>query len=392
MELKSIAAALNILSYPEQMDTVIPSAHADCICDPCWVDSLEQKYQVFGQYHDIVRRAAQELQYDHERLYWGKVSATYFAKCSVPEARMIPMPASNGTLAGDFLPLMILMTQLDNSVEEYRRRGMPEDMIRRNLDHFIDGISIVENRIGRPAIDQTYFKWLCKFIKATLYNHRGFNFEIRELPGHACFLQKIDDKSIIPVMLGEYIHQSGLLLGSAGCNDEKGSYFSLFTEHDAYYDAYACKLGKVDPTPRKFPKDQYRIILRSGDPVVSVHIPRGTNISRKYAASSLKSGFQAACQFYPEHQAKALYCRSWLLDPTFRTLLKPTAKIPEFGELFTRYPAKSIGNEVFSFVFRHSMPLEDLPETTSLERALKRHYLSGKFISAYSGIALPELL
>lgn len=392
MELQNIAAKLNITSYPDFLNNVRIDKQTNCICDPNWVDKLEQSHKVFGQYHALVREAAQQLQQDENRLYWGQVVSTVLPDCNVEEARQIPMPKSNNTLAGDFLPLLILMTQLKNCIAEYQKRGMPEDMIRRNLDHFVDGISIVERRTGRPAIDLTYFRWLVKFIKAKLFNSHGFNFEIKELPSNVCILQEINTAKLFPVFISGIFHHTGKPLGSAGCESADDSFEISFMETDTEIVAHGCCNGIAERCQSAFSKCDFRVFLRPGDPVISVHIPRGTDISASNAAQALKAGFEDAAAYYPDHGAKAIYCRSWLLDPTFKELLKPTAKIPAFGNLFTKFPSKSAGNEVFSFVFERSMPLDQLPERTSLERAIKQHYLNGKYIHAYAGVTLPELL
>ena len=72
-------------------------------------------------------------------------------------------------------------------------------------------------------------------------------------------------------------------------------------------------------------------------------------------------------------------------------ILGRPGKISGFGNLFYRYPTKSKGREVFSFVFgpkSSKMPCEELPETTSLHRALKKIYCDGKHIHAWGGVIL----
>ena len=70
-------------------------------------------------------------------------------------------------------------------------------------------------------------------------------------------------------------------------------------------------------------------------------------------------------------------------------MLKPGSKILSFGECYTRYPRLDAGGKsVFSFVFPKTFkgPYEELPEDTSLMRALKQHYIDGKFVLWYSGV------
>lgn len=392
MILQHIASKLNIATYPEALNEISDWDSVPDISNLQWLEETENTYHVLGKYYPLVRQAVQQLQGDKNRYHWGMTVAKYLTFCTVPKAREIPMPQRNGTLIGDFLPLLILLTQLPAGVAECRRRKMPEDMIRRNLDHIVDGISIVEYRTGKPAIDLTYFRWLVKFCKCTLFNSNNFNFEIRDFPSKTFVLQNKISGELFPVLQNSCIHHSGKILCSAGCTEEDGCFRAQFDETDISFIAHPCVNGLVSSELQEFPKEQFHLILRPGDTVLSVHIPRGTDISVRHAAESLRNGFNDAVKYYPEYDIKALYCHSWLLDPSLSKLLSPEAKIPQFGNMFARFPAISNGMEVFSFVFPHPMPFEELYENTSLQRSIKQHYLSGEHILAFSGIVLPEQL
>jgi len=392
MDLKIVAKKLNITSYPDALDQINNWIDIPDISDPQWVEETEKTYPVLVKYYPLVLQAAQELQEDKNRYHWGMTVAKYLSRCSAQEARDVPMPARDGTLAGDFMPLLILLTLLPSGIAECRRRKMPEDMIRRNFDHIVDGISIVEYETGRPAVNLVYFRWLVKFFKVTIFNCYGFNFEVRTLPGELYVLRNETDGTLFPVFYKGQIHHSGQILNSAGCPETEDHFYASVTETEAQYIAQPCINGLVSPNAKVFPKNQYRLVAQSGDMVLSVHIPRGTDISPQNTIKSLSAALRDTAVYYPEYNIKAFYCHSWLLDPTFNDILKPGSRIPQFGNLFTRYPAKSSGKEVFGFVFRRAMPLEDLPENTSLERALKQHYINGNYILAYSGIVLPDQL
>jgi len=69
------------------------------------------------------------------------------------------------------------------------------------------------------------------------------------------------------------------------------------------------------------------------------------------------------------------------MDPQLSKLLKPGSNITAFQRKFTRFPFVSSGNAVFKFVFfKQCKTLQELPENTSLERVLKKHYLDGHYI------------
>ena len=83
----------------------------------------------------------------------------------------------------------------------------------------------------------------------------------------------------------------------------------------------------------------------------------------------------------------AIYASSWIIDPKLEELLGPQSKISAFLKLFVKYPKKADGSSVFMFVFDGKPEdLQDLEETTSLQRKLKRLYLDGGCIHTYAGI------
>jgi len=90
---------------------------------------------------------------------------------------------------------------------------------------------------------------------------------------------------------------------------------------------------------------------------------------------------------YQEYKPVCLFCSSWLLDPTLANIIGKDSRIAQFGDQYIRYPNKSAGKEVFNFVFPPRVTdLTTLPENTRLERGLKKLYLEGGFVHAFSGL------
>ena len=74
-------------------------------------------------------------------------------------------------------------------------------------------------------------------------------------------------------------------------------------------------------------------------------------------------------------------------------ILGEKSKISNFSARYSRFPAKSGGKDIFSYVYRMQygdIPLEKLPEDTSLQRALKQKYLNGEHILGFSGVILMD--
>lgn len=75
-----------------------------------------------------------------------------------------------------------------------------------------------------------------------------------------------------------------------------------------------------------------------------------------------------------------------MLDPQIGELLGNDSNIAKFGNRYHRMNIKNEGTDAITFVFnvngkKYTLDdLDELPENTRLERALKKHYLDGKAI------------
>lgn len=128
-------------------------------------------------------------------------------------------------------------------------------------------------------------------------------------------------------------------------------------------------------------------MLAPEDDVINFHIPRKTDLSPEKVRKAYSEARKIVARCYPDYAPKILNCSSWLMDPTLTNLLGEESRISQFAAPYLRYPNKSAGKEIFSFVFRpdDAKDLSKLSEGTTLERKLKEMYLQGKFVYAYTG-------
>ena len=135
--------------------------------------------------------------------------------------------------------------------------------------------------------------------------------------------------------------------------------------------------------------------LTAGQPVLSVHIPSASDMSRE----ALDASYRMARDFYREHPCMCLnngiypqgiICHSWLLSPTLRTLLRETSGIRRFAEDFrlTQSEDESKGCFHFLFMVKDDTPVAELPEHTSLQRSVKAHLLAGGGIGSGFGVLI----
>lgn len=389
MDFQSIVSALEIKAYPEALngvyETLTPGKNA--VTDT-FVGALEERYGILGEYTEELKEAARALLSDEVRLAFVNTVCAYLPGKSIDEARDIPMPRTDGTLLGNMLPLLILLSQVPAAYEEYVSRGFSEQEAKRYMSSFCAAIKTVEQRFNIHGINSAFYNWLCVYMKCRIFRAGIFDIEMRTMPSAAMYLKNRTTGETAALMCEGRFHRTGHVLGSAGFADEEGAFDADFTETEDAFVGHAAKGGYVLSALTSFPKSQWDVVVRPGDDVISLHIPAGVSMTPENIKSSVDEAMAYAKKRYPECKPKCTFCASWLLDPNFGGLLGDTSKIVGFGQTFLRYPMKSTGIEMFSFVFPGAdrTKLEALPETTSLHRKLKALYLSGGFVHVAAGI------
>lgn len=128
-----------------------------------------------------------------------------------------------------------------------------------------------------------------------------------------------------------------------------------------------------------------------GDPALGVHIPEwGGPMSPEACDASFARvpGFFA--KHYPDHPARIATCGSWLLDPQLADYLPESSNIVHFQRRFELLPESAgthdADESIIEFVFRRvDVDLDELPQDTTLQRAIVSHLKSGKHWYARTG-------
>lgn len=346
---------------------------------------LQERYGLLGDYLPQVLEGRRALDHDPDRKAWAAMASRFLAEYSISMVKKLPIPASDGSLAADMAPLFPLLSQVETAAQDYRDHGFTEEEIQQFLKCYGRGLSVPEDAYGHPGINTTYFHWIGRYAKASIFLCCGLNFEFCELPSYVRVLRNKKSGAIEILMRNLVFGSSGLPLESAGQTDPEGAFATaLAVTPDAFY-GFPVRSARCVNKLTAYPKDEWESCAAPGEMMFSVHIPRGADISSDAAKRAFSRALEIAREHYPERNIHGLLCQSWLLDPILETILPETSRIRAFGSLFERYPAKSKGESVFGFIFPKKVPYEELPENTSLERAIKKLYLDGKYVYDYGG-------
>lgn len=122
---------------------------------------------------------------------------------------------------------------------------------------------------------------------------------------------------------------------------------------------------------------EYELLEEEGLRVISLHIPSDADLSPIALRDSLTRARDILEKTFPRWAGLPWFCHSWLLSPDLKELLPEHSKILFFQSLFDLEPDGDEGEFKLWVYGREDIPNEDLPESTTLQRNLKKFLLAG---------------
>ncbi len=394
MVFSEVAKKLNIHNYPEELDLICEDFNLGKIKSPLTKQlliHLEERFGFFGKFYEDVLKGFEELKSDEAKFIWTHTVSIYAKKHGRDEVKALKIPETDGTLAGNLAPLFVLLVSAEDAYEEYIRRGFSEEEVRQYLTVYNRGTGNLYKKTGKPGLGGFYFNWVNIYTYAEIFHAGGFQFQFAKVSKAPRVLRnKITGEKKV-LLTDVSFHREGKRLGSAGFEDEEGSFTTFFEENESSFRGFPVENGICKNEVKEFSKEEWELYLKTNDGVLAMHIPRGTDISKEKVLEAVSLAKKIAKERFPDKEVKEVQCSSWLLSFEIEELLGENASISKFANLFHRFPVKSNGDSVFGFVFP-SKPedLNLLPEETSLQRKLKALYLSGSFALNSAGFLFEE--
>jgi hypothetical protein len=135
---------------------------------------------------------------------------------------------------------------------------------------------------------------------------------------------------------------------------------------------------------------EYEMRIEKGRHLIDIHIPADADMTIDKLRNSYLEALDFFEKYYPDYKGADMVCNSWLLAPALKYVLPENSKILQFQKSFDidHVDLDSLG--FMDWVYgSKDIPLEELPEDTSLQRNLKPYlrnngkigWASGKLIS-----------
>lgn len=162
-------------------------------------------------------------------------------------------------------------------------------------------------------------------------------------------------------------------------------------DHHDTYGTYAFVWGWWFPRQLSFQEFrigtlEYELIETDGTRSISIHIPGDATLTSDALRRSYFDARATIARIAPDFADAEMVCDSWMLSPVLRDLLPATSKILAFQESFDILKVDPANRHATRWIFgRDDLPIEDLPERTSLQRNTKALLRDGGNIGSAMG-------
>jgi len=219
--------------------------------------------------------------------------------------------------------------------------------------------------LPRPAVESTPLgrNFFVYVYLAALADVRRFHVQ-RRVPDEISWATLAD--------LGRNLNRDRLLLGDGGLRTS--GWLTLHFRGSLYH------LGRLQFNRMNVLAARVADAFREGDPALGIHIPESGPLTPEACDASLAQAHPFFARHFSETPTRLGICTSWLLDPQLADYLAPDSNIMRFQRRFKLVGDGYDGDaDVLRFVFHRIAPnIDELPQRTTLERAIVAHLRAGK--------------
>lgn len=393
-DISSLMRNIGCTKWPKRWDALYPEVLADfnangtVYTDPEYYQDLHDKYGILNTYLTLYKEAAVEIGKNRDLSLFLALLCRALQDREYHSADMNSFSAPKRTdgqadLAYDMLTALAIASEADMCYSLLQELKLPLEHIDYVMNLPEKGIDYFKARYdGR--LGYCLLGWYQLAIDCSLFRVGRLEIQINHTFGGRAQVFEGPNGQQITLAHDINAHRTGRALGSLHCEDKDGAFLCAVVETADSYVGYPLDdAGLIGSVAIALPKSNWKRILSRGDDVVSLHIPAGGGLTEAAVDDAIAQAREFVNIYFPDYDYKAFDCHSWLLDPQLVSLLGENANIAKFCRRFRPITHHSNGEAVYNFVFFKpdmNFRVEDLPENTHLERALKQHFLNGKAI------------
>ena len=359
------------------------------LATPEFYDEIAEKYNILLDYKEYYKRAAVEI---------AKDDALCRVLCLIAESMKdreqinkdiveLDLPKAQNdeySFKHEMITALAMCSMLDHTHKLLSEMNLP-------IEHYNYGMrrceAMVETYIMRNEgrIGAKSWEWFQLAIDAKLFRIGRLEIELDTKFTKKATVFENARGEIVTLACNAVMHRDGIELGTKNYEDADGSWEAVIDETDDAWVGHCYDergFAKKEKTVLK--KSEWKKIISPRDTVLGLHIPVGVKLTDEGISEDFKNIKRFLNEYFPSFEYKGFVCHSWLMDTQLLDMLGEETNISKFNKRFLKIGYRGQGQGVFMFVFNIGKPknviLEKLPERTTLERKLKKHYLDGKAI------------
>jgi len=354
--------------------------------NPAYIRSLHDKCNSFPKSLDEVLSAAELISEDeclslYALLVYRVMSDRESFKENLNEI-VFPKAIDKATR---FLPFMILIPRIDDLYDYLSKKRLPIEIIHATVQQYEECLYIYSERYDNVGLNKHYFDWLQGYVDRKYLNIKRLRFEMSEFVGRVRFFRHNDSGEIKILADDGEFDSRGMIAGSLPVIEGEKYRHAEIIENPGSVSGYEIIDGRLSDSFVCL-DGSWSCALKRGDKILKVHIPPNGALTKDIVRESYLRAKQIYSEYFEDFAYDAFVCHSWMLSIELRDILKPTSNIIQFQNDYLHYPIRAKGTDVFNFVFKLKFTTyEDMPEETSLQRAIKQKYLSGERVYECGG-------
>ncbi len=363
--------------------TKLYKVHGDFIVEKERLIAFNDKYNFFRRWFDDVLKAADLVREDRDLMLHAYILVALIK--AKEDIFLLEMP-DRKRMDTDFSPLFGLLYFLEEMIGDLERRGVPHDVISDTMHGFDSEITDYYDRNGRSGM-RNFTWWFMLWVRGEILRVGRLQFQLKKLPDKIRVYKKGDDVKIL--IDGEYMHEKGMRFGSAGQDDEAGRFYADIVEEEGKVTGYKInEFGECEK--EKITLVGYEEVVKCGDNIINVHIPSHDPFTPEICEESYKRAIEILKTCYPEYEYKAMTCISWLMEKRLRQIMGRDTNITRFADKYIVYPRDSFGTGVYSCLYQLPAAVDpkELPENSSMQRAVKEYLCAGNYFYEKGGLFL----
>lgn len=227
---------------------------------------------------------------------------------------------------------VMVATMLANTLNN---KKPPIDLNQENLNAFLGYTNSCFNQNGYWGILEWHWNMLCAGGCMFLFGILKF---VPNQFGDRFFVITDGKQYVTLANNGYYIGKENEFVAT---EEESVGKTYFYEDESKYVGNVVAKDSKVELTTTEFDKTVWKDFLRAGSPTLAIHIPSKIEYTPENARLAFIEAVEFYKNFYPDFNAKAIECHSWIFSNELRKILPESSKIvamldsvhllPDFG-------------------------------------------------------------